>query len=159
MITDYIMKRFTRFSLRSLFGRRKREKDRKQELYEKVLRHMETEHPYLDPDLTIAEVAVAVLSNRAAVSSVINDCSGKNFCQFVNTYRIAHCVKLLCANPDVHVREIAAMSGFSNEVTFNTAFKQNVGTTPGKYIRCLKINQFRLPSMMPGQERSRSYQS
>ena len=66
--------------------------------------------------------------------------SGKNFRQFINSYRIRYSVELMKKNPRLRMDEVATMSGFHSTVTFTMAFKANMGETPGEYAQRLKSN-------------------
>lgn len=103
-------------------------------LYSKVLTAMDEKMVFLDPDLSIREMAANTFSNRTYLSKTINTMSGKSFPQFVNSYRVSHALKLIEKDPHLKVHELASMSGFNSNVTFTMAFKLFVGMTPSEYI-------------------------
>ncbi len=111
-----------------------------QRLFEKVTLHMEKERPYLNDSFSLEDLASAVYTNKTYLSKTINVMSGKNFRQFINTYRVRYSVDLLEKNPRLRVEELAAKSGFHSSVTFNMAFKSNMSETPGEYCQRFRSN-------------------
>jgi AraC-like DNA-binding protein len=101
---------------------------------------METGRLFLNPRLTVDEFAGHVELSPRQVSSVINRCLGRNFLEFVNSYRVEEAKRILAepANSDDAVLDIASKSGFNSKATFNRFFKKFVGVTPTEYRRrCL----------------------
>lgn len=103
-------------------------------LFERVQRIMEEDKPYLDPKFELQDLASMAYTNKTYLSRTINLISGKNFCQFVNTYRIDYAAGLCRMDPASKVEAISRMSGFNSCVTFTMAFKVNMGETPGEYL-------------------------
>lgn len=92
---------------------------------------------YLDPAITIADVAAMLGSNRTYISNFINQQYGVNFSQFVNRYRVEH-AKTILQSADYALGKEALLdaiytSGFQNEQSFYRIFKQLTGTTPKEY--------------------------
>lgn len=123
-------------------------------MYDKILTIMEYDKPYLDEYYSLADMASSVFSNRAYLSKTINTFSGKNFRQFINCYRVNYSVELVKKNPGLKVSELSSLSGFHSVVTFNLAFKLNMGETPTDYIRREKLKNLRDLSTYEGRERS-----
>lgn len=103
------------------------------EVYKRALRHMEEDKPYLDSKLNLARFAHNVYSNKVYVSRNINYYSGRNFCQFVNYYRVEYAVSLIKRDPHLRMEEVAAMSGFHSVVSFNMAFRLFKSKTPTQW--------------------------
>lgn len=98
---------------------------------------MENNRPYLDPDLTLTELATRMNTTRGALSALINEAAGSNFYDFVNRYRVEQ-VKKLMADPamkNYNVLGIALEAGFRSKSTFNLIFKRFTGLTPSEYKR------------------------
>ena len=109
-------------------------------IYEKLLDHMTTERPFLDPDLTIFTLAEQLKVSRHHLSQAINEQARKSFHDFVNTYRV-EAVKLRLEDPassDYNILGIAMDCGFNSKATFNTTFKKLTGTTPSAYQKASK---------------------
>jgi AraC-like DNA-binding protein len=97
--------------------------------------HMEQAEPYLDPDLTIQNLATQLHLPVREVSTLINHHLGQHFFDFVNEYRILKAMRLLADNthPQPTVLEILYAVGFNSKSSFNTGFKKYTGLTPTQY--------------------------
>ena len=104
------------------------------EVYERVVRYMEEQKPYLEESLSLEQLSRAVFSNKAYVSKNINYYSGRNFRQFLNGYRIQHAIGLLKEDPHLKMEDVSSMSGFHSTVSFNMAFRLFVGKTPTQWL-------------------------
>ena len=88
---------------------------------------------YTNGNLTIADVAALLGTNRTYVSNVINNEFGFSFYQFVNKYRIQKATILFIQHPDMQIQEVASLSGFNSLSSFISAFKFNEGITPKQW--------------------------
>jgi AraC-like DNA-binding protein len=96
---------------------------------------MESNKPYLEPDLSIYKVAASLDVPRHHVSQVINEQAKKSFYDFVNSYRVEE-VKKMLISPAMNNRNILGIAldcGFNSKATFNAAFKKYTGMTPSAY--------------------------
>lgn len=105
------------------------------ELYDRLVAYFEEEKPYLNSKLTINDVIRKVYSNRVYISRAISQCTGRNFCQFVNYYRISYAVECFRKDPDLKVSELSEKSGFNSPVTFNVAFHLFMNDNPSDWLR------------------------
>lgn len=93
------------------------------------------EKPYLDPNLTLKALAEKLEIPSNHLSQLLNEGYGKNFADFVNTYRL-ETFKSKVADPSQRQLTILALaydSGFNSKTVFNTYFKKIMGTTPRAY--------------------------
>ncbi len=95
--------------------------------------HMQCEQPWLDIDLTLSRLAESINVNPHHLSQIINSEFGKSFACYINEYRVNAACKLLSADDNRTVLEIASQSGFSSKSSFNTIFKKHTGLTPSEY--------------------------
>lgn len=112
-------------------------------IYDRLLEHMTTERPFLDPDLTIFTLAAQLAISRHHLSQVINEQTGNSFYDFINSYRV-EAVKSRLQEPDsacYSILGIAIDCGFNSKATFNTTFKKLTGTTPSAYQKSFR-NRF-----------------
>lgn len=113
--------------------------DRKDNLYRNVFCRVEEyfrlESPFLDVDINISDVSERVFTNRAYVSRAISECSGSNFRQYVNGYRIRYSMDCFRKNPALKVSDLSSMSGFRTVASYNTAFRRIVGEVPTHWMR------------------------
>ncbi|WP_223266473.1 helix-turn-helix domain-containing protein [Gelidibacter gilvus] len=97
--------------------------------------YMETEKPYLNPSLSIRNLAQELNMNSRDLSILINQRLNQHFFDFVNEYRIKEAMNIL-KNPnkkDVTILEILYEVGFNSKSSFNSAFKKHTGKTPTEY--------------------------
>ena len=96
----------------------------------KLERLMEDEQPHLDSDLSLDKLAVMLRVHPHHLSQALNDHLGKNFYDYVNERRIAHACKLLVAQPELPVVDVAIACGYNNKNSFYNSFRRFVGITP-----------------------------
>lgn len=100
-----------------------------------VIDYMDEEKPYLKPDLTLQELAEMLKMSRNQLSAMINHGTGRNFYDFINTYRVEHFKRELfkAGNNHLSILGIALNCGFNSKTTFNKVFKSQTGLTPSLY--------------------------
>lgn len=106
-----------------------------QEIYDRIVAYFETEKPYLRHDLAIDDLVKVVFSNKLYISRSISQITGRNFCQFVNYYRVMYSVEQFRVNPELKVTELANLSGFNSLVSFSMAFRLYMNENPSDWIR------------------------
>lgn len=109
--------------------------DRKQQLYERICSLMENDKLYKEPQLNRERLAAMLGTNRTYLSSVIKEKSGKNYQQFINTFRIEEAIRILSdeSSTDYPLKQLWSDLGFSSASTFYKLFQQTVGITPSVY--------------------------
>jgi|HubBroStandDraft_1064217.scaffolds.fasta_scaffold13301_3 AraC-like DNA-binding protein len=97
--------------------------------------HMGAGRPWLDPDLTLEQLASQVKLRPKLLSQAINEGLGKNFFEFINQYRIEEAKRLLTdpADKKITVLEVLYQVGFNSKSSFNTVFKKQTGMTPSEF--------------------------
>jgi len=104
---------------------------------EVLTKYMETEKPYLDPNLNLIDLAKSLDMTRAQLSEVINLGIGKNFNDFINERRV-EAVKLMIKNErhkELNLLGLAYDCGFNSKSTFNRVFKKWTRQSPTEYIK------------------------
>ncbi|GAB2966572.1 hypothetical protein GCM10027048_41410 [Hymenobacter coalescens] len=99
---------------------------------------LEDERLYLNPTLTLAELAAHTGLPPRLVSFTVNQGFGKSFNELVNGYRVAEVQRRLAATDDaarLTLLGIAFESGFNSKTTFNRIFKQVTGLAPSEFNR------------------------
>ena len=120
-----------------------REDDIFKDIYERVVEYFEAEKPFLNGDLTINDIVSVVYTNKLYISRAISQHTGRNFCQFVNYYRVMYSVDCFRNNPELKVAELWPMCGFNTIVSYNMAFRLFMGENPSDWCRKEKIRMFR----------------
>ena len=105
------------------------EDEQESDLIERICQVMDEKQLYLNPNLKVDDIALALNTNRRAIADCINNHRG-TFRQFINTYRLAFAQKLLRSNPDITITEVWMSAGFSSESSFFRIFKAATGVTP-----------------------------
>lgn len=102
---------------------------------EKITRYMQLNKPYLNPLLTLENLAHQLSVPPRVLSHIINHHFNKNFFEFINHYRIEECRLLLesDSNRRTTMLDIMDSAGFNSKATFNTFFKKLTGKTPTQY--------------------------
>uniref|UniRef100_UPI004049057E helix-turn-helix domain-containing protein n=1 Tax=Fulvivirga sp. TaxID=1931237 RepID=UPI004049057E len=96
---------------------------------------------YLNPDLTLNDLAVLAEVKIPELSGFINANLGKNFNDYINDYRVDEFKKLVkskSTDPRATIMELAYESGFNSKASFNRIFKEHTGITPTEYRREFK---------------------
>jgi AraC-like DNA-binding protein len=106
-----------------------------EEQVDRLTRFMKEEKPYLDPTLSLQELANRLEVPPRELSILINHHLSKHFFDFVNDFRIEH-AKAILSDPskqDLTILEILYEVGFNSKSSFNSAFKKVTGFTPTQF--------------------------
>ncbi|AFG37450.1 helix-turn-helix domain-containing protein [Spirochaeta africana] len=97
--------------------------------------HMQQTLAYLDPELSLRDLARELGTATHHLSQALNQIRTENFYCFVNRFRAQHAADLLLdpGSNNRSILEIAYESGFRSKSTFNAMFKQFHGTTPTRF--------------------------
>ncbi|SJZ59036.1 Helix-turn-helix domain-containing protein [Pilibacter termitis] len=90
---------------------------------------------------SIATVAKELVCSEKTIAKCIKNQTGKNYSQYY-TYLRMEFAKSLLKNSELHINEIAFLTGFSFASSFSRTFKKLYKITPNKYR---KIESFNLP--------------
>ncbi len=103
---------------------------------------LEDEELYLDPTLSLKSLAGSLDLHPNKLSWLLNEHIGKNFNEFVNSYRLeAFKIKSLDpANSHLTLLGLAYESGFNSKTVFNTFFKKMENLTPKAWVKAQKNN-------------------
>ena len=102
--------------------------------YDKIMdsfkRYMEQDNGFLNPSLTIEEIARVLNTNRTYVSKLVNLYYGMSFRDYINLRRLEYSKQLMSDEPDASLDYIAAKSGFQSSTQFIRKFRETEGLTP-----------------------------
>lgn len=96
----------------------------------KLEQWMETEKPYLNPNLKLIDLMQVLPMNRTYLSEFINTTYGCTFYQFVTRYRIEEAKRIMNESPEPKMADVAIRSGFSSQSAFSKIFSKETGHTP-----------------------------
>ena len=113
------------------------------DIYARLVSLFENEKPYLNSELTINDIVKVTFTNKLYISRAINQFTGRNFCQFVNYYRVLHSIEIFRKNPNLKVIDMATQSGFNSTVTFSMAFRLYMSECPSDWCRKEKFQMNR----------------
>lgn len=103
---------------------------------ERIIHFFETEKPFLNKELNINQVSVALKIPSRELSFIINNHFGQRFTDFLNKHRIEHITKKINKEylSNFTIEAIASEAGFASKSTFNLAFKKYHQCTPTEYF-------------------------
>jgi TolB-like protein/class 3 adenylate cyclase/AraC-like DNA-binding protein/Tfp pilus assembly protein PilF len=103
----------------------------------RLLNYIESNKPYLNPDLSLRSLAEQIEIHPNQLSWLLNESMGKNFNEFINHYRVEAFKDLLKSPQSAHItlEGLAFESGFNSKTVFNTYFKKETGLTPGQFLK------------------------
>lgn len=98
----------------------------------KVLKNIVEEQNYINPELSLPDLAKSLRTNPSFLSKVVNQGFEQNFNDFVNEKRVLAVVEKLKAGEQKQLTllAIAYDCGFNSKATFNRAFKKVTGQSP-----------------------------
>ena len=85
---------------------------------------------FLQPNLTLEDVADILHSNKTYVSRMVNNSYGQSFSELMNRMRVDYAKEYILSHRSARQSEIARNCGFLSASSFNTVFKKVTGTTP-----------------------------
>ncbi|EHQ24979.1 helix-turn-helix domain-containing protein [Mucilaginibacter paludis] len=102
---------------------------------EKLTNMIATERVYIEPELTITELAKKMGTNASLLSKVINTCFEMSFNDLINKCRVEEAIRLMgdARYKNLNLLAIAFDAGFNSKSTFNRAFKKITGKNPKDY--------------------------
>jgi len=113
--------------------------------YDKIMdsfkQHMEKEHGFLNPMLTIEEIAHTLNTNRTYVSKLVNLYYGMPFRDYLNKLRLDYSKQLMADEPDASLEYIAVKSGFQSSTQFIRKFRETEGVTPTIWKQTLTMKK------------------
>ncbi|HAQ21865.1 MAG TPA: AraC family transcriptional regulator [Prolixibacteraceae bacterium] len=105
------------------------------QLADQLKRHIDSSKSYLNPNLTLSQLAAEIGISSHLLSQVINEQFNLNFFDFVNQYRVEE-FKQRIVNPNYEnysLLGIAFDCGFNSKSAFNRIFKKVTSLTPSQY--------------------------
>lgn len=95
---------------------------------------MLNEQLFLQPSLTLGDVADRLHTNKTYVSKMVNNSYNLGFPELLNTLRIDYAEQYILNHRDARQEEIARACGFLSASSFNNIFKKITGVTPKVWL-------------------------
>lgn len=135
LIAYFVMKEGMPFFQKEKYGQRRLSASQSQQYLELLQEKMLKDKPYLNPSLSIQDIANQVNLSSKVISQVTNEQLKLNFSAFVNTYRIEEAKKRLASESyrQFTIAGIAYDCGFNSISSFNTTFKATTKQTPSQF--------------------------
>ena len=114
-------------------------KDQIEEYKKQLLALFSAEKPFLNPQVSLADLSEKLSISTKHLSQVINQSFNKSFFDFINSYRIQEAQQILKESNDdkLTVLEVMYEVGFNSKSSFNTAFKKETGQTPSEFRKMM----------------------
>jgi AraC-like DNA-binding protein len=106
------------------------------ELKNRILKLMEEELLFEQPDLTLSDIAEKLATNSVVLSKAVNQQFGMNFNDFINQYRVNAVIERI-NDPKFKNQTLLAVAfdaGFNSKATFNRAFKKFTNKNPKEFL-------------------------
>ena len=95
--------------------------------FESLMLH---DQAFLEPGLTLLEVAERLHSNKTYISRLVNNTYNLAFPDLINTLRVDYAEQYIVAHRGAKQAEVATACGFLSASSFNNTFKKVTGMTP-----------------------------
>ena len=109
--------------------------EKSKKIYTELCELIEKERLYADPNFTREELVERLHTNRTYLSQIIKIHTGKNYSQFINSYRVKDAIKILSdpEKKDYPLKNLSQDLGFVSSNTFSKVFQQAVGMSPSNF--------------------------
>lgn len=106
--------------------------ERDQSIVTKLDDYVQTQRPFLDPDLTLSRLSRRMLVPAKQLSAAINRVKGENVSRYINRHRIDHACRMISGGKSV--TDAMLSSGFNTKSNFNREFLRVKGESPSKWL-------------------------
>lgn len=113
------------------------DKSEAEEIMEKLEHVINHKKIFLNPDLTLNDLAAEIRTSSHTLSRVINEHYDQTFGGYINHHRIQEFVRKAREENSSSFLGLALDVGFSSKTTFNRAFKKEFNMTPREYLKNL----------------------
>ena len=106
-------------------------------IHERLMHLMAEQKPFINPDLTLNELAGILEVHPNYLSQVINSKEKKSFYDLINEKRVEEFIRLISlpSNQQYTLLAISYDCGFNSKASFNRNFKKYTGFTPRDYLK------------------------
>lgn len=107
----------------------------KSEKFISIKNHIENNLNYLNPEFSLEKLSSDIKMSSSSLSHIINEESGYNFSDYINSLRVEKAKELLLSIDfkEYTILSIGLECGFNSKSTFYLAFKKFTGKTPTEF--------------------------
>lgn len=100
----------------------------------KLDEYIRREEVYLNPKLSLTDLAVDLGTNRSYLSNCLNSELGLTFYDYINSFRLEKAKEILeCPDFEGSIELVAEQCGFNSVSTFRRSFQKKYNCTPSRY--------------------------
>lgn len=103
-------------------------------LWNALMRLMDEEELWRNPDLKLETLAVRLDSNRTTLAQMIRQHGYEDYRHFINRHRIGEFLKIAENDPRISIQDTFFRVGFRSKNTALRYFHKETGTTPSDYL-------------------------
>jgi len=121
------------------YARSRLSREQLQSDYQRLTQGLTEHRWYLDPDVSLVQLAEQLGISAHQLSQVINEQSGQHFTDLINGYRVEEVIRRLQGGDHRKLTLLALglEAGFNSKASFNRAFKKKTGLTPSEFVKNL----------------------
>lgn len=111
------------------------------ELYDAIHEEIKQQQYYLNPSISIDELAKQLRTTRQVIVEVIAKKEFNGYYEYLNAFRVNHFKELAQKLPKIPISELYSQSGFASQVSFYRIFQQMESCTPEEFMEKLESGQ------------------
>lgn len=100
---------------------------------DKLRQYLDIKKPFLDPDLTLSQLARRMALPTKSLSGAINRTQDQNVSKFINGYRVQYACELL--DSGTRITDVVFDCGFQTKSNFNREFLRVMRQPPREWLR------------------------
>nr|WP_315160570.1 AraC family transcriptional regulator [uncultured Flavobacterium sp.] len=114
----------------------KNDKDPFEDLSKKIVKYLEQEKPFLNPEFSISDIYIHFKVPKNHISYCVNTIMGTRFSKMKSELRVRYAIELLQSglSNSLTIEAIGQRSGFRTRSHFYAAFKEETGVSPTEFI-------------------------
>lgn len=106
-------------------------------LWDALLRVMDEEEPWRNPDLSLETLAARLASNRTTLARLIRQHGYEGYKEFINNRRIEEFVSIARGTQRIDIQDAFFRVGFRSKTTALRCFRRRTGQTPSEWLQSL----------------------
>lgn len=108
------------------------------ELWQKIVHLMDEEEGWFNPEITQADLATKLLSNRTYIADAFKRNTGMTFKDYQTKRRVDFMVQQLQLNPQTDMQDLFFRVGYRDRSTAWRNFRKVMGMSPTEFLETLK---------------------